>query len=463
MLLRQRKKSDNKLIKFNKRKVKWEINIGVVIFIVFLIYLIGISITYFNEHSISTFEVTYGSIIHDTSYNGLILRNENVYSSNDSGYIQYYYSEGSKLSKDTIVYTLSSSSISTDETTSSYTISSTEQKEILSEIIAFNKIYTGLSFDDTYNLSSDIEYILNSSSNEEKLNELSDISSTNSSLILAITEETGLLAYSIDGYEGITLDTFTSDLLDKTAYSYTEIPNGDYVSTNTDIYKVIIDEEWNIIFPIADDDVDNYEELSKVTFKFTTDSEITTEDFTLLEEGDTTYGVITLNSGLVRYITQRFIDIELILDNLEGYKIPISSVAERDFYKVPIEYVTKGGSSGSDGLMIIDNGTDPDDAVFQSIDIYYKDDDYVYLWVDDIGTKKVVVEEESSNVLLLSDIVTLDGVYVVNKGYAEYKIVSILTSSSEYYIVDDSISYSIGNYDHIALYGDSVSENAIIK
>lgn len=463
MLLGNKKKSDNTLIKFNKKRVKWETNIGVVIFSVFLVYLIGISITYFSEHSISTFEVTYGSIIHDTDYNGLILRSENVYTSEASGYIQYYHSEGSKLSKNTIVYTLSDSDISTEETNSSYSITTSEQKEILTEIISFNNTYTGLSFDYTYDLKDDIEYILNSSSNEEKLNELSEISSSTSSLGVYITTDTGLLAYSIDGYENITIDTFTEDSMDKTEYIYTKTSSGDYISANTSIYKLVMDEDWTIIIPIAEDDVEIYEELSKVTLKFTSDNETTTADFSLLEKNDSTYGIISLSTGLIRYINQRFIDIELILDNLEGYKIPISSVVTKEFYKIPIDYVTKGGSSGSDGLMIIDNGTNPDDAVFQSIDIYYQDDDYVYLLVEDIGSKKVIVEEETSEVLLLSDIADLDGVYVVNKGYAEYKIVSILTSSSEYYIVDDSISYSISNYDHIALYGDSVSENAIIN
>lgn len=447
-----------KLIKFKPNKFKWETNIGVVIFTVVFIYLIGISVIYLTEHSISTYEVTYGSIINDSAYSGLILRSESVYSSAESGYVQFYHSEGSKISYNNIIYTVSDTSIEST-TSSSYVINSSEQSEILSNIQSFNSSYDSNSFNNCYSLLEDIQYVLSSSENDEKLNELADIDTSNSSLGIYRSIDIGNLSYTIDGYESVNIDNFTSDSFDKTNYTYTKVSNGDNISSGNTLYKLVTDEEWNIVIQIADDDVASYEELTSVTLKFSTDGETTTAPITLVEKSGDTYGIITLDSGMIRYISSRFIDIEIIAEDLEGYKIPISSVVSRDFYMIPLDYITS--ANGSTGVLVYISNNN---STFQETETYYKDDEYIYVLAEDFTTSTLIVQEESGNTLNLKEnAIEMSGVYSVNKGYAEFKIVKILTSSTEYYIVDDSISYSISNYDHIALYGDSVTENAIIN
>lgn len=459
--MKQASKKDkkNKFIKFKPKRMNLELNAVVIIFSLILLYLIGVIATYLMQHNISTYRVTDGSIINDTSYNGLILREEVTYNSSESGYIQFYHSEGSKVSYDTVIYTLSSSNIDST-TTSTYEITSSEQKDIIGEIQSFNKSYSSNSFDSSYDLISDVNYILHSSENDEKLNELSNIDISTNDLSIYKTSDIGIIAYSIDGYESITSDNFTASDLDRTNYSYNKVSSEDNISSDTPIYKLINNETWSIIIEVAEEDIESYEELSTVTVKFLSDGETINANISLTEQEGITYGVLTFTTGMVRYISERFTDIELILDDLEGYKIPISSVISREFYRVPIDYVTKGGTSGSNGLLFVgeDNITE-----FEEIKIYYQDDDYVYLLKESIGENQTIMQTDTAELLLLSDIVELDGVYSVNKGYAEFKIVEILTSSSEYYIVNTSTSYSISNYDHIALYGNSVTEFAIIN
>lgn len=458
MSLQNTEKKENKLIKFNPKRIKWETNIGVILFTLIFIYLIGIVVTYFTEHSISTYEVTYGSIINDTAYNGLALRTENVYAAEGSGYVQFYYSEGSRVSYNTVLYTLSTNSIDT-ETNGYYTINNSEQSQILTKIQSYNKSYDSISFDDSYDLVQDIQYILNSSENDEKLNELSNIDSSSTSLSVYRTSNVGNLAYTIDGYETVTIENFDTSIFDKTNYSYSKVITGDYVSSDSALYKLITDEVWYVLFEVSDEDIETYEELSSVTVKFLYDEETVTAGLSLLEKDEKTYGILTLDTGALRYIGERYIDIELILEDLCGYKIPISSVVTKDFYEVPLDYVTS--VNGENGILV---QVDENDSVFQSINIYYQDTDSVYLLVEDVGENQIILQEETSDKLDLSEtLVALDGVYNVNKGYAQYKVVWILTSSPEYYIVDDTKSYSITNYDHIALYGDSVNENAIVN
>lgn len=462
MITKKQKKKENTPVDFKSRTSNIDTNIGLVVFIVALIYLIGSCFSYITEHNISTYKVSYGSIINDTAYSALAIREENIYNAEASGYIQYYYSEGSKMGYNSIIYTISASDTSTVNTTSSdsYTLSSSDQDAIVSSIQSFNHLYDSSEFYKTYDLINDIEKILETSGNDEKLSELSSLNTATSNLEIFRATDDGILMYYTDGYEGITLDNFTSYSFDTDSYVQTTISSGDNVTTQSSAYKLLTDEEWSMVIEIAEEELTLYRTMSTVTLKFTSDNEIITANFELMEDGDTAYGIITMKTGMVRYANDRFIDIELIFDDLEGYKIPITSVTTRSFYKVPLDYVTQGGEYGSDGLMIM--GTDGFDS-FQAIDVYYKDTEYVYLDVDDIGLNQTIIQEDTAELLLLSDVVEMDGVYSVNKGYAEFKIVDILTSSSEYYIVSDSTSYSISNYDYIALEADSLYENAIIN
>ena len=43
------------------------------------------------------------------------------------------------------------------------------------------------------------------------------------------------------------------------------------------------------------------------------------------------------------------------------------------------------------------------------------------------------------------------------------KFAKILSESDEYYIIAEGNSYSLSNYDHIALNGDSVRDNQIVS
>ena len=70
---------------------------------------------------------------------------------------------------------------------------------------------------------------------------------------------------------------------------------------------------------------------------------------------------------------------------------------------------------------------------------------------------------ESSDTVTLGKTDSLKGVYNVNKGYAVFRQVQILSEGDEYYIIAEGNSYSLSNYDHIALNGDSVRDNQIVS
>lgn len=455
---------DKKIIKFKKSGSKGLLNIGVFIFLFIFIYIVAVSVEYFTTHNISTYEVGYGSIIKDTEYTGLILRSEEVYYTSDSGYTQFYYLEGSKVSYGNYIYTLSQDStnlaLSENASDVDYTLSTTDVNNILNTIQTFNSNYNSMDYSDSYTLLDDINSIIQNSVLDEQMSELDEILSSNSTVDLYETSDVGIISYNVDGYEGITIDNFTSEAFDTTQYNVSRVSSGDYITDNMPIYKLILDEVWYILIELDVDDITTFEEITSVELKFLTDNESTSANISLLDKGDTTYGLITMSNSMIRYSSERFTNIEIILDELDGYKIPITSVVSREFYEVPLSYITKGGDSSSNGVLISSNdGT----VTFQETDIYYQTSDYAYIGTDSSLQYAKIIMEETSEEMRLMDTVALDGVYVVNKGYAEFYCVDILTESMEYYIVDDAMSYSISNYDRIALYGDSVEENAIIN
>lgn len=46
---------------------------------------------------------------------------------------------------------------------------------------------------------------------------------------------------------------------------------------------------------------------------------------------------------MIRYATERFLDIEIIVSGKSGIKVPVSAVTENEFYKIPKEYLITNG------------------------------------------------------------------------------------------------------------------------
>ena len=122
--------------------------------------------------------------------------------------------------------------------------------------------------------------------------------------------------------------------------------------------------------------------------------------------------------------------------------------------------MTQGGNSNETGVLI-DDGSDS--AKFQEAEVYYRDHEagVVYLDMDLFDKGTVLRKEDSDNTYTLKDTKSLQGVYNINKGYAEFREVTILSESDEYYIVESGNEYGLSNYDHIALSGKGIRENDV--
>ena len=83
--------SRNNVVKYRK---PLNINIGMVIFAVILIYIIICVFGYFTAKHVVPYEVKEGSLSANNIYQGIALRNEKIITADQAGYINYYAREG---------------------------------------------------------------------------------------------------------------------------------------------------------------------------------------------------------------------------------------------------------------------------------------------------------------------------------------------------------------------------------
>lgn len=443
---------------------KRHLNIGIVIFGVIFIYLIVTVLLYLTEKHISVYEVREGSILRDTSYTGLALRDETIVRAKDSGYVNYFASEGSKVGAKTQVYSLSNQKLQLDsDNASNKQLTSAEQDSIRQKTQTFCENYSDASFGDIYTLKNTISGVLDGKSNQNRQAQLATLSEKDiDGLKVFSADSDGIISYVIDGYEKTTTADVTPSMVNKENYTRKEQKNNTRIQSGSPVYKLIKDDDWTLVIPLGKNIAKELKDMSSVQVRFPKDNETTYAIFSEKKVKGSYLGYLTFNTSMVRYAQDRYIDVELILENQTGLKIPKSAVTKKDFYAIPEDYLTQGGNSNATGVLI---DTGKENAEFQTIDIYYHDNaaGYVYVDPDDFEKNTTLRKSGSSDTYQLNETKQLDGVYNINRGYAVFRQIHILCESDEYYIVQNGEDYGLSNYDHIALVGKDVHEGDVIS
>lgn len=95
--------------------------------------------------------------------------------------------------------------------------------------------------------------------------------------------------------------------------------------------------------------------------------------------------------------------------------------------------------------------------------MYYETETSYYIDETDLKAGDVIQKEGSSDQYTLQKTAKLKGVYNINKGYAVFKQIDILSKNEEYSILKTGTSYGLSLYDHIALNGNEISEGELIN
>lgn len=465
------------------------LNIGTIMFGILFIYMSFSAILYFTTTHIESYQVTSGPLSRNETYTGLAIREETVCTAPSSGYITYYAREGSKINASGAVYGLSS----TKKSTSTASLTTEELLKIRNDMMSFSKGFNSSKFNNTYSFKYELKGNIlqyaeseNSSSaplTSDEYDESDDSSGedniTNSNVYagnesICQSQSDGIILYSTDNYEGKTIDTVTAEDFDQNSYHETDLKTSDSVQSGDDVYTIITDERWSLLIPLSDKQAEKLKDRSTIRVKFLKDDMAQNGDFSIITIDGGKYGQIDFNKGLIRYASDRFLDIELVTNIVVGLKIPLSSIVTKDFYVVPSRMATT--QNNETGFMLASGNKDS--GTFKSVSIYASvedtsvsklatdgsEDQPMIYYIDKSSFKEgdALIDPDTGEKYIIGETDTLEGVYCINKGYAVFRCIEILDQNEEYAIVSKNTSYGLARYDHIVRNADKVKEEDIL-
>lgn len=451
--------------------------IGKLLVILMAAYFIFTFISIRDRVEINYYEVEEGSLENHQDYTGLIIRSEEPVYAKEAGNIYFYVADGRKVASNNPVY-----AIDTDGTLTDYLDSHADElsyiddenaQDLRSDLISFSRTLKNTDFSAFYDNVSlirqdAVEYAnlgvfsnLTESINEQEFN----IKSYSS-------DKSGTVCFYTDGYEDVDLSSLRAELLDRSSYQKGMVNAGDLVSTDTAVYKLIDGEDWKIAFILSKEDEEMLKDSSSLTVYFTDKGFSTRCDFSLIYGTDgTCFGVFDLDSYMVQFTAERFVNLEIVTNNIQGLKIPDKSITTKDFYIIPSEYLSYDARGNAGFYVLTQNGDTETSQEFVQTDVYSEENGYCYIEIDDggeIANGTKVVMEDSSSGYIVGEKGSLTGVYNINKGYTLFRRIEPpngqdeLLSSNGYTIVAKNTSYGLSTYDHIVLDASSVDDDQLL-
>ena len=458
--------SRDKVVKFKKRK---NFNIGIAIFLIMLIY-VGINVyIYFTKEQLSIYEVQEGSNTEDNLFHGLILRDEEIIYSNAAGYITYFQKEGTRVHKNASVCSIDDSRQIYDIIMSGETpvnLTNENIAEVKYDIKKFQRSFSDDNFTYVYDFKEDAQNTVYELLNNAMINygqSILEDTGFSSSYQTVKSTKSGVVTYYADSYEAINQNNITKDLFQFNSYQRTNLRTTDMITNNSPIFKLIKSDRWSIVIPLTDSQYQKLIDTNQIRFTILKDDFTTSAKLSLFQSGMDYFAKLDLDKHMANYIEDRFLEIELSIKSATGLKIPVSSIVEKEFYLVPLDYFTTGGENSSTGI-VKENYNDIGEVtpIFIPTDIYYEDDTYGYVDARLFSPGTWIQSTTGAPRYQVTQMNTLTGVFNVNLGYAVFKRIEILYSNDEYCIVKRNTKYGLSLYDHIALAGSKAVEQAII-
>lgn len=440
---------------------------GMLIFSLIFLCMLYYVYAYFSSTRISPYEVQAGSIVVDNTCEGLALRQEDIVYADGSGYISYYARAGERVAGSSNVYTLDETGQVINTLTASLdgeALDADSLNSLKTSMEAYESSISRTSFSQVYDFKSRMENQILSVMNDRLIAQADALEEeAGGTFNFVKATEAGIIEFYTDGYEGVTKDTFTNDMLDSTSYEKRDLSQADIVNAGDPVYKLVTDETWNIIIPLDDEKLEALADKSSVSIRFLKNNLETTAGIEIMRRDGLAYGVLSLSNYMVDFAEDRYVQVELKLSQIEGLKIPATAIIEKQFYTIPVGYVTTGGDDDSDGFLretYMEDGSTS--TVFVPTTIYETTDEVYYVDCNDFSPGDYIVKPDSEERYQIGTTASLKGVYNINRGYAVFRKVNILYESGEYCIVEQGSTYGLSIYDHIVLDSKAVKEEEII-
>lgn len=455
--------------KVEKFKKKSNINLGTLIFAFLIIYL-GVGLIYtIKKNKIDIYEVQVESLSGNVTLTGVIVRDEKVVTSAEPGYINYYVQDKKRIHKNETVYSIDANKTVFEALDSQNTVSltSTDREEIKRAISTFQDSYSNISYDNVYDLKEKLTFRIRSLSDRNILADIQEYSSqagNNSAFRFVKSDQSGLISYRGDKLDGLSVETVSLSTFQTEDFTAKDYRSTAYYETGTPVYKIIDSDSWDIVCLISAEQYTHYFEKQKLKFTVEEDGFTFTAPIEFVARGSEYYMVIHMSKYILKYLDMRFLTLDIAVTDIVGLKVPKTALINKNFYLVPLEYLTVGGDSNEVGVYSImyNSQTGEPDYVFTTTDISYQTEEYAYVSKDSLVAGTQIYNEQTMETMTVAMEGTLKGVYNVNRGYAVFRRVEIIAENDDYVIIERGISNSLSAYDHISLNAEFTEEASII-
>ena len=379
--------SKKKLFKRQFKKL-FRPSIGKLLCILTLAYFVFTFYSYSTRTTVSYYEVEEGSLVKEHNYSGLILRSEQIVTSEANGYIYFFVADGRKAAKGSPVYSIDEGGRLMDyinaHADSLSQLNSAKIADIRAEILDYSRSFTPDNFSSLYNIKNTLDAHITEYASMNIFSSLQDeLAASGIDYKQFCAESTGIVCTYTDGFESLTEDQVNADLFNTENYVKTTVKAGDLVTSGSPAYKLITDEAWEIVFEVNEDDAAEFNDGDTVKLSFQDKGFTVRSKIRFITGTDgKRYGVIDLDSYVIQFTSDRFVNFEIVTNDVSGLKIPDKAVTTKDFYVIPASYVVTddNGNKGFNKAVMSDSGTA---SQFVMPDIYSIDEDYAYIDCDD--------------------------------------------------------------------------------
>ena len=413
-----------------------------------------------------------GSLSTNNLYRGVVLRDETVIRTSSTGYVNYCAREGERVAKNDLVYVVDETGRLSQElealSQGENTLSKKSLAEFRSEIVAFTHDFDSSNYNAVYDFKYSLKNTVLKLANENMLKSIDSLSASGINAInYSYAPKTGLVAYWTDGYENLQPQDVTMEIFDNEKKDYKKKQNisNTLLEAGDPVYKLSTDENWSIVIPIDAERGAKLQEEGYIKVRFLKNQYESWGQAKLLVNGDgKSYLQLSFTNSMITFLSDRFLDVELIVEDETGLKIPLSSIVQKEFFLIPEEFVIPGGNNGGDSIVrqcYLENGTISSEIV--EIEVYNFDNETKEYYLDSsmLNPGDILYKLDSQETYTVSRRATLVGVYNMNKGYADFKQINILYQNDEYAIVKPNTKYGLSVYDYIVLNAESVRDNQL--
>jgi len=462
---------DRNIIKFRTRR---EVNIGLVVAFGVLVLLVINIYRYFTTPHLSLYEVQAGSAGSEVSAVAMILRPETVYKTEHAGYLNYYYREGARVTKDAKIYSVNDSSelqdiLNLNENNAALTAN--DLNRLKGSVRNYCASYSDAVFSECYSLREEFLSDYLRYRDVSMLDTLAGQTTAQNSFLTVKSPQSGVISYFSDLYDGYTKEMITGEEFLNEKRTVPEYSKQTGISAiDSFAYKLIPEESWQLVIQVPEDCMSGIRKSgTTVSFRIMGDPVLYEKPYEALHAGDGEYMVVEMDRYGADYLSERFLDVTVYLDARDGLKIPETSILTKDVYQIPERFVMPGGGE-ADTVGVSMERYDAESGEikpdFVKIDPLFYENGYYYVAEEDLDSGQYInsagLTDEPERAMLYSFLTNMEGVYNMNKGYAAFRRIERITDVEDYVLVRGGLAGGVALYDHIVLDVSAVTKDIIL-